>query len=226
MSHFDHMNFPDFSRFFGSLSNFQDEVFTAVSINLVVMQKKKISFFLSHMTEFKAPLCCITQLSGCARLIMPLRHISPDLKQHAVWLKNNGWLTGNICHILGISDDSLRRWCQNVEQFGHVIPPHNPLQGRPSTLDAFQVHELIEVLCETPELFLDEIRDWVLLSQDVGLSQSAIHKIIEDLGFTYKYLKKVAVEHDGDAHRQWMEGIHAEFVAEQMVFVDESSKDD
>ena len=82
------------------------------------------------------------------------------------------------------------------------------------------------MLCENQELFLDEIHDWVLLSQDVGLSQSAIHKIIEDLGFTYKYLKKVAVKRDGDACRQWMEGIQAEFVAEQMVFVDESSKDD
>ena len=48
---------------------------------------------------------------------MPFRHISPDLKERAVWLKNNGWLTGNICAILGISDESLRRWCQNVEQF-------------------------------------------------------------------------------------------------------------
>jgi transposase len=157
---------------------------------------------------------------------MPFRHISPDLKERAVWLKNNGWLTGNICAILGISDESLRRWCQNVEQFGNVVPVHNPLRGRPSTLDAFQVHELIEMLNETPELFLDEIRDWVLVSQDVGLSRSAINKIIEDLGFTYKYMKKVAVERDKEGRRQWMEAIRAEFVAEQMVFVDESSKDD
>ena len=157
---------------------------------------------------------------------MPFRHISPDLKERAVWLKNNGWLTGNICAILGISDKSLRRWCQNVEQFGNVVPVHNPLRGRPSTLDAFQVHELIEMLNETPEVFLDEICDWVLVSQDVGLSRSAINKIIEDLGFTYKYMKKVAVERDEDGRRQWMEAIRAEFVAEQMVFVDESSKDD
>ena len=82
------------------------------------------------------------------------------------------------------------------------------------------------MLNETPEVFLDEICDWVLVSQDVGLSRSAINKIIEDLGFTYKYMKKVAVERDEDGRRQWMEAIRAEFVAEQMVFVDESSKDD
>jgi transposase len=157
---------------------------------------------------------------------MPFCHISPDLKECAVWLKNNGWLTANICNILGISDDSLRRWCQNVEQFGSVVPVYNPLQCRPSTLDAFQVHELIEMLNDTPELFLDEIRDWVLVSQDVGLSRSAINKIIEDLGFTYKYMKKVAAERDEEGRRQWMEAIRAQFVAEQMVFIDESSKDD
>ena len=93
---------------------------------------------------------------------------------------------GNICAILGISDESPWQWCQNVEQFGNVVPVHNPLQGRPSTLDAFQVQELIEMLNETPELFLDEIRDWVLVSQDVGLSWSTINKIIEDLGFTWR----------------------------------------
>lgn len=113
-----------------------------------------------------------------------------------------------------------------MRHHGSVIPPRNPMQGRPSILDAFQNNDLITAISESPELFIDKIRDWVLVSMDIGLSRSTIARIIEDLGITYKRLHKVACERDEELRREWMEEIQTEFVAEQMVFVDESSKDE
>jgi hypothetical protein len=89
-----------------------------------------------------------------------------------------------------------------------------------------QTDELISMLSETPELFLDEIHDWILVNLDIGLSKSAIHELLEDHGFTYKYLRKVASERDNALRAQWMAEMKEQFVAEQLVFVDESSKDD
>ena len=86
--------------------------------------------------------------------------------------------------------------------------------------------QLVDMLLVTPELFLDEIHDWILISLDVGLSKPAIHAIIQDLGFSYKYLRRVAQERDNDLRAQWMEEVKERFIADQMVFVDESSKDD
>lgn len=157
---------------------------------------------------------------------MVFRKISKDLKERAIWLLDHGWLKDDILQILGISESSLKRWRRHVRHHGSVIPPRNLLQGRPSVLDALQIHELTLAICESPELFLDEIRDWVLVSMDIGLSRATISRIIKDLGFTYKHLHKVAIERDEELRQEWMEEIQSEFVAEQMVFVDESSKDE
>ena len=43
--------------------------------------------------------------------------------------------------------------------FGSVIPAHNPLQGRPSILNAEQRNELFNLLDQAPEMFLDELQD-------------------------------------------------------------------
>lgn len=89
-----------------------------------------------------------------------------------------------------------------------------------------QMHELIETLLDEPEAFLAEIQDWVELSYDIHLNVSTIHRIVEDLGFTFKFLCKVASERDPVAQAEWMAYMQATFVPEQLVFVDESSKDD
>lgn len=157
---------------------------------------------------------------------MAFRKISKDLKERAIWLYDHGWLKRDIMEALGISKTSLKRWRQHVQRHGSVIPPRNPLQGRPSVLDAFQTNDLINVISDSPELFLDEIRDWVLVSMDIGLSRVTIGRIIRDLGITYKRLHKIAAERDEELRREWMEEVQTEFVAEQMVFVDESSKDE
>ena len=157
---------------------------------------------------------------------MAFRKISRDMKERAIWLYDHGWLKRDILHILGISRSSLKRWRRNLQRYGNVIPPRNPMLGRPSILNGLQVHEIVNAISQSPELFLDEIRDWVIVSMDVGLSRSTIARIIKDLGFTYKYLRKAAAERDEELRREWMQEIKEEFVAEQMVFVDESSKDE
>lgn len=109
---------------------------------------------------------------------------------------------------------------------GAPVRPGGRLQGRTRSLDAMQMHELIETLLDEPEAYLAEIQDWVELSFDIHLDVSTIHRIVEDLGFTFKFLRKVASERDPLAREEWMAYMQATFVPEQLVFVDESSKDD
>ena len=47
-----------------------------------------------------------------------------------------------------------------MNTYGSVIPPRNPLQGRPSVLNAEQRNQLFDLLDQAPEMFLDEIQDW------------------------------------------------------------------
>jgi transposase len=124
-----------------------------------------------------------------------------------------------------VSLRSIQHWQSNFNQHGGVIPPRNHLQGRPYFLTADQRHDLFTMLNESPELFLDEIRDWVAVSHDIGLSKFALHYLIRDAGLTYKLLHKAASERE-EAQEAFRTFIQEHLVAEQVVTADETSKDD
>lgn len=39
-------------------------------------------------------------------------------------------------------------------------------------------------------MYLDEIQDWIAVTQDMEISKSALHTLIRDAGITYKMLRK------------------------------------
>jgi hypothetical protein len=84
---------------------------------------------------------------------MVFRHISKDIKERVLWLRGNGYITDDICNMFGVSLRSIQRWQSNLDQYGSVVPPKNPLQGCPRTLDADQRHDLLSMLDESPALF-------------------------------------------------------------------------
>jgi hypothetical protein len=72
------------------------------------------------------------QFSLISRLLvgsMVFRHISKDIKERVLWLRGNGYITDDICNMFGVSLRSIQRWQSNLDQYGSVIPPKNPLQG-------------------------------------------------------------------------------------------------
>src|SRR5258708_6351034 len=87
-------------------------------------------------------------------------------------------------------------------------------------------HDLYTLLEEAPEMYLSEIQDWIALSHEVHISKTVLHENICDAGITFKLLRKVAAECDEDHWLEWKEDINTHFIASQMVFVDETSKDD
>jgi transposase len=141
-------------------------------------------------------------------------------------LYEQGHLPDDICDILGIGRSSFYRWKENLEIHGDVLPAHNPVQGRPRTLDAYQVHDLLEMVQLMPELYLDEIQDWLAVTHDCGLSISAIHQLLRDAGLTHKMLRKAAAERDEIRREEFRTWVADNLVANMIVTADESSKDD
>ena len=93
---------------------------------------------------------------------MPFRHIY-RLKTRVLWLLDTGFLPKEIAYILGVSDRSIRRWVANEAELGDVIPPQNPrshTHGGPDTCC------VIETVSAGPEMFLDEVRDYLALEHD------------------------------------------------------------
>jgi hypothetical protein len=75
-----------------------------------------------------------------------------------------------------------------------------------------------------PGMYLDEIQTWVAIHQEIGISKPSLIKLIEDIGFSYKWLHKAAVERDEDEREGFRAWLQETLVPEMIVVVDESSK--
>jgi transposase len=157
---------------------------------------------------------------------MVFRPINADVRERVLWLIDNNYAPEDICEIFGISQASLRRWRQNIELHGTPIPPPSLILGRPRTLTTRITHDLYTLIEDAPDMFLDEIQDWLALAHDVRLSRTALFENIRDAGISYKLLRKAAAERDDAERARWIHNVNTHFVAQQMVFVDETSKDD
>src|SRR5258707_792776 len=186
-------------------------ILTADSENLVMhcFEKKKIGW---HLANSASP--------------MVYRHISKDLKDHALWLILHDYAPEDICKLFDISQRSVARWKHNNRVYGSVIPPPNLIQGHPCLLNGNMMHNLYTLLQEAPEMYLSKIQDWIALSHEVHISKTALHENICDAGLSFKLLCRIAGEHDEDFWVEWKQDINAHFTASQMIFVDKTSKDD
>ena len=70
---------------------------------------------------------------------------------------------------------------------------------------------MTNLLYSNPSLLLEEIRQWVQVTQNILISCSAICWYIKDTGFTYKRLKMHAAECNEEEAEAWMIAANTEF---------------
>jgi transposase len=163
---------------------------------------------------------------GLGLVFMPYRHISDDIRERCAVLISRGWVPEDIWDALGFSKRTYYRWLRNDDLHGSYLSSNTYTRGRPRTLTPAMTNDLIDLISEAPHLFLDEIQEWIAIAHDTGISKTSIHTIIRDCALTYKILRKAAAERDDEARRLFIEHATTHWVAAQMIFVDESSKDD
>ena len=156
---------------------------------------------------------------------MSPRRISRDLKLRAHLLVTTGlYSASSAATILGVSERSVRRWVASSRRCGDV-ETHSLFRGRNSTLSHATLRELYDLVIFSPTLYLDEICTWFAAHRGLRLSVSAVHRGLERLGLTRKKLRRTAAQRDELTRAQWKADITSRFTATQLVFADESSKD-
>jgi len=73
--------------------------------------------------------------------------------------------------------------------------------------------------------FLDEIGEWLALYHDQPIHTSSLHRTLQDIDIMYKVMRRVAAERDDIACANWLHRVSSHYSAEQLIFIDESSKD-
>ena len=79
---------------------------------------------------------------------------------------------------------------------GTPLPPPSLILGCPRTLTTQITHDLYTLIEDAPDMFLDEIQDWLALAHDARLSKTTLFENICDAGISYKLLRKAAAERD------------------------------
>ena len=129
-----------------------------------------------------------------------------------------------VAHALGVSMQSIERWEENYAVHG-CVKPFKPTRGCPRLLTGDMIDDIQRLLREDPSL-LDEIKEWLALDHDQPISTTALHLNLRDLALTHKRLKRVAAERDGAYRTEWILNMTMNYTADQLVFLDESSKDE
>lgn len=158
---------------------------------------------------------------------MVFRKISPDIKRRAIWLYSQGYIPKACCELLSFSERSFWRFKKNLRLYNSVTRPYSYLAGRPRILKTPEARaDLYALLEENPAMYLDEIQDWLIVAHQIGLAKSTLQKNLYELGISYKKLHKAAAEQDEEARAAFCQYAQDNWVANQLVFVDETSKDD
>jgi len=155
---------------------------------------------------------------------MPFHQIDIGVKQRALQLIAEGWDLDDVIQAMGVSRRSINRWTDNYETFGSVKPPLD-VTGRPRLLNPAAVEGLSDLLAESPGLYLDEIAEYLALYHDQPISLTALHDNLTELGLTRKIMRRAAVERDDALRAAWLEDTLLRFTANEVVCLDESSKD-
>ena len=135
------------------------------------------------------------------------------------------WDINTVAFILGVSVRSIQRWIERTKRTGHLHAASS-LRGRPRILHGEALEYVMDLLRAHPSMYLDEITALLDKHFDLSLSLSALQRTLSALGFSLKKLRKIPVQRDDYVREEWKAWMFRHFTADQLVFADESSKDD
>jgi hypothetical protein len=93
------------------------------------------------------------------------------LKDHTLWLLEHNYVPSDVSDIFGVSEcTSLQQWKKNQADYGIVIPPPITARGWHHIPSADITHDLFALLEECPELFLDEIQEWLIIACNTSVT--------------------------------------------------------
>jgi len=165
-----------------------------------------------------------SQRSIQAVIYMPFYKIDTGVKHWALQLIAEGWPLVHIINVIGVSCHGISQWSDNYNTFGSVKPPAI-ITGWPRVLHPTAVEGLYDLLAESPELYIDKIAEYLVLYHNLPISIMALHNNLTELGLTWKIMQRAALERDDTLWAAWLEDTLLQYTANEMVFLDKSSKD-
>ena len=157
---------------------------------------------------------------------MVYRHISNDLKEVAIQLRNHGRDTDlKISQITGFSTQTLYHAIRHKQATGSVRKSQPIGHGRPQTLPRCDCDYLLQLAQHKPTLFLDEYSWQLMLYCALPVSLSTIHWSLQHVGLNVKHVQRLASKWDPFLCADFIRRI-GQYPPHYLISTDEVLKDD
>jgi len=153
------------------------------------------------------------------------RKISNDIKEAALRMKSRGYNVDEILDITSISESTLYRTACRKRLTGTVAHAKAIGRGRPRILFQSDCQYLLRLARHKPSRFLDEYAHRLELYRFLPVSLATLHRTFKRAGLSVKRLQKLASERDPLRRADFIRQM-AQYVPMQLLFLDETSKDD
>lgn len=130
--------------------------------------------------------------------IAEINRLKPHLSKSRITRKRHNWLTT-----------------------GHVeLTPDDYAGGRPPALTDEIVTDLERLLVDEPDLYLDELVEYLEIQWGRSVSESTVCRRLQERGLKLKVMSRVAGQRDEEQRSHWRDDVQR-YRADQLVFVDE-----
>ena len=157
---------------------------------------------------------------------MPYRKISKDIKIAAMRLYQDDILSKPaLLDYLRISSRTFDRILALWNATGEVVRETNGIRGRPRIFHFLDIEYLKRLIQHRPDWFLDELQYLLQTNRFIAAHFTTVHRELVRAGISAKKIKKVASERNDDLRADFIARM-AQYLPEQLGFLDEVSKDE
>lgn len=154
------------------------------------------------------------------------RRISDQVKVAAMRLyERQGMSLQDILDAVQFSESTFWRVHKLWVEEGRVSKARSALRGRARSLHQEDRQYLVTLIRHRPAFFLDELTRLLQTNRLVSVHYTTVHRELQRARLSTKQLRKIAAERS-PLLRSVFKNRMGQYTAEQLMFTDESSKDD
>lgn len=154
---------------------------------------------------------------------MPGRRLQPTVLQAVLDHIAAGENDSEISRATGVTRKVIIKLRMSLEYWGTPYPPRCVRLGRPTLLRTAQRARFEEYLQGNPNVYMEEMRDWLYDEYDLRVSIGTIYRELERLRWSRKVASKRAKEQSDALRRVFLARVGQHYTAEQIVAIDESA---
>lgn len=157
---------------------------------------------------------------------MVFRKISDDIKRAAIHLSERDLLSlQDILDCCGFSEWTWYRVTKLWREMDDVINQPRTVPGRPRHLDREDIDYLLQLICDNPDYFLDDLVDLTWTNRFISAHFITIFNELDRAGMSHKRLKRIAWERNEELRGAFVARM-AQYDPSELGFIDEVSKDE